>query len=62
MEYIETSLWTFSSKICNINASESHSNTTIHQLAMNPFSQYLVILQYVYFKYRDMVFTNTAHP
>ena len=29
---------------------------------MNPFSRYLVISQYFYFKYRGMVFTNTAHP
>ena len=29
---------------------------------MNPFSRYLVIPQYFYFKHRVMVFTNTAHP
>ena len=51
MEYIEISLWTFSSKICNINASESHSNTTVHQFeAMTPFSRHSVIMQCFYFK------------
>ena len=29
---------------------------------MSPFSRYLVIPQYFYFKYRDMVFINTAQP
>ena len=29
---------------------------------MNPFSQYLVIPQYFYFEYRDMLLINTAHP
>ena len=37
MEYIEAFLWKFSSKICNINTSESHSNTIVHQFeATNP--------------------------
>ena len=52
-------------KICSINASKSHSNSTVHQFeAMNPliFSRYLVIPQYFYFKYRGKVFINTAHP
>ena len=36
-------------------ASESHSNTTIHQFeAMNPFSRCLVMPQYFYFKYRGI--------
>ena len=34
----------------------------MYHKAMNPFSWYLVILQYLYFKYRGVVFINTAHP
>ena len=41
MEYVETFLWKFSSKICSINATESHSNTIAHQFkGMNPFISY----------------------
>ena len=62
MEYVEHFYGDFH-KICSINASESHSNSTVHQFeAMNPFSRYLVIPQYFYFKYRGKEFTNTAHP
>ena len=43
-------------KICNYNVSESHSNTLVHQFeAMNSFSRYLVIPQYLYFKYHGMI-------
>ena len=38
---------TFSSKICNIDILESHSNTAVHQFeAINPFRWYLVIPKY----------------
>ena len=52
-----------SQRIVKVN---SHLNTSISVVlqleAMNPFSRYLVIPQYFYFEYRDMVLINTAHP